>query len=295
MVIMKAFFAALIVLLLYSLPAVAQTQLPSRTPTKEVVSSIEREALIALYRATDGNHWKGHAGWLGDVGTECEWQGVTCTPDSEGSMVVEALDVGDNNLTGTIPESLGRLTHVEWLYIYGNHLKGVLPEALIQRWLSGTLEISAEEPLLTDVSTIDFESASSSILCARHRVLMRADRSVTVFTERCRNATRRDRKTYCEIKNGRLWRGEFSKMAWVLQKNSFFTLQHEYWRNITEATFESTRVERGGKEYEVVNYAAAGPLDLWDIQRAIEGVAGGAEWEKTSTRSQCPKWSEQGH
>lgn len=134
------------------------------------VSAPEREVLVALYQATDGSHWTKRAKWLGPAGTECEWEGVTCIPNSDGSMVVEALDLGDNNLVGSVPESVGRLIHLDWLFVYGNRLTGMLPDSLIQRWLSGALEISAEEPLLTDVSTIDFESSASSVLCAKHRV-----------------------------------------------------------------------------------------------------------------------------
>lgn len=246
---------------------------------------------MALYQATDGSHWTRHERWLGPAGTECEWQGVTCAPNSDGSMVVEALDLGDNNLVGVVPESFGQLIHLEWLLMWGNRLRGMLPDSLIQRWLSGALEISAEEPLLTDVSTIDFESSSSSVLCAKHRILLRADRIVTLFTERCRHATSNDRATFCEVKEGHLWRGEFAKLGWLLQRNSFFALQPEYSRNVTDATFESTRATRGGKSYEVVNYAAAGPFGLWSVQRAIEGEAINAEWDKTSTRAKCPRWA----
>lgn len=112
-----------------------------------------------------------------------------------------------------------------------------------------------------------------------------------LFTERCRNATPNDRSTFCEVKEGRLWRGEFAKLGWLLQRNSFFTLQPEYPRSVTDATFESTRVTRGGKRFEVVNYAAAGPFGLWALQQAIEGEVSRAEWEKNSTRAECPRWA----
>lgn len=270
--------------------SVAQTR-DARLEAGKRVTAPEREALIALYQATDGSHWTKHEKWLGPAGTECDWEGVTCIPNSDGSMVVEALDLGDNNLVGIVPESVGRLIHLEWLFVYGNRLTGMLPDALIQRWLSGALEISAEEPLLTDVTTIDFESSASSVLCARHRILLHADRSAILFTERCRNATPNDRTTFCEVKEGRLWRGEFAKLGWLLQRNSFFTLQPEYLRNVTDATFESTRATRGGKGYSVVNYAAAGPFGLWAAQQAIEGEASSVEWDKTSTRAECPRWA----
>jgi hypothetical protein len=206
-------------------------------------------------------------------------------------MVIVSLDLGDNNLVGSVPQAMGQLTHLEWLPIYRNHVSGLLPQFLIQRWLSGVLDISVEEPLLTDVSEIDFEYSPSAVLCARHRILLRADRSATLFTERCRNATPNDRATFCEVKQGRTWRGEFSKLGWLLESNSFYALEREYSGNVTDASLQSTRVTRGGKTYEVVNYADAGPLAMWAVQRAIEGVGASVEWEKTSTRSECPRWS----
>jgi len=42
----------------------------------------EREALIALYNATDGATGalqQGKVDWNGAVGTECDWTGVTCS------------------------------------------------------------------------------------------------------------------------------------------------------------------------------------------------------------------------
>lgn len=43
------------------------------------IPPIERDALIALYDSTDGANWSDNSNWLGAVGTECTWSGVTCT------------------------------------------------------------------------------------------------------------------------------------------------------------------------------------------------------------------------
>ena len=85
------------------------------------VPQIEREALVALYNSTDGVNWKDNTGWLGEVGTECDWFGVTCT-----SGVVTQLSLGANSLTGTIPTELGNLTNLQVLFLYNNSL-GVSP------------------------------------------------------------------------------------------------------------------------------------------------------------------------
>ena len=51
----------------------------------------EREALISLYNATNGDDWTNSDSWTGAPGTECDWHGVTCRGD-----VVFYLDLEDN-------------------------------------------------------------------------------------------------------------------------------------------------------------------------------------------------------
>lgn len=273
----------------------------------------ERQALVALYKATDGDRWTHRVGWLGPPGTECDWHGVGCGSDG-GAMRVVGLDLEENNLVGEIPDAIGQLKKLQWLNLSDNHLvgaiptdlgeledlqwlelarnqlSGLVPDPLIQRWLAGPLAISAEAHLLTGVSEIDFESRSSSVLCATHRIILHADDSVVFYTERCRSASPDDRTTFCQVKEGRIEGGEFAALGRLVEKNRFFDLNAEYYRGITEAMFENTRVTKNGKIQEVSNYAGAGPFELWIIQRAIEGVAASAEWEKTSTQQKCPRW-----
>lgn len=152
--------------------------------------------------------------------------------------------------------------------------------------------VAASGPQKEVISEIDFEYSASSILCARQRIVLHVNGSAELFTERCRNATREDRTTFCEVKKGHLSAGTFAKLAHLLETNSFFELQPEYWGNVTDAVFESTRAKRDGKTQEVINYADAGPFTLWAIQRAIEGSVFDAEWQSTTRRSKCPRWDD---
>jgi hypothetical protein len=273
----------------------------------------ERAALIALYRAAGGDHWTHRAGWLGPAGTECNWHGVQCTTAGSGERIfslelegnnlagevpasigqlskLESLNLSANHLTGEIPTALGRLRHMDWLSLYGNHFSGQLPGPTIQKWLAGPLQITAEADLLTDVSEIDYESGSTSALCATHRITLRADQSAASYTEKCRNASPGDRTTFCEVKHGRVGADEFATLAWLIKKNGFFDFNAEYSRNITDVGFENIRVTQSGKTHAVSNYAGGGPFELWVIQRAIEGVAASVEWDNPTTQEQCPAW-----
>jgi|SRR5580704_888513 hypothetical protein len=255
------------------------------------ISAQERQALVALYEATDGNHWKNHDGWLGPTGSECTWYGVQCEASASEPTTVVYLDLSANNLHGHIPDAIGQLVHLQELFLSSNDLSGRLPETLVQQWLSGSLWLTAEAPMLTDVSEIDYEFSSSSISCARHRVILRSDTTAIRFTERCHKASPKDRRTFCEVEKGRIWGEEFARLAWTLEKNGYFTLRAEYQRTITDSAFVSTRVTRNGKKYEVVEYAGGGPLELWMIQRGIEGVSSTIEWSKAETIPKCPRWN----
>ena len=82
-------------------------------------TSTDRDALVALYNATDGANWLNNRNWLSN-GPMGEWHGVTT--DSDGR--VTRLDLRYNQLTGEIPAELGSLAGLEWLYLDNNQLTG---------------------------------------------------------------------------------------------------------------------------------------------------------------------------
>jgi hypothetical protein len=91
------------------------------------IPATQRQALIALYNSTDGDHWVDNTNWLGAPGTECTWHGVTC--DASESHVIR-LELDSNNLQGPLPPEMGQLTELEILNLANNRLTGTLPEPL---------------------------------------------------------------------------------------------------------------------------------------------------------------------
>ena len=87
----------------------------------------ERQALLDLYASTAGTGWTNTANWNGPAGTECTWFGVTC---SSGQSSVQELRLGSNNLTGTLPASLGNLANLQFITVWLNHLTGPIPREL---------------------------------------------------------------------------------------------------------------------------------------------------------------------
>lgn len=82
----------------------------------------EREALIALYEATGGDNWTDNTNWCSDKPLS-EWYGVVF-----GDGHVKSIYLTNNNLTGQLPEELGKLTALENLSLGWNNLTGNIPE-----------------------------------------------------------------------------------------------------------------------------------------------------------------------
>lgn len=104
---------------------------PAITPTRELIpapdstsAETDREALIALYNATDGPNWTNNNNWLSDepIG---EWYGV----ETEDGRVV-GLALSENGLNGEIPPVLGQLFNLEYLELDTNQLSGNIPPEL---------------------------------------------------------------------------------------------------------------------------------------------------------------------
>lgn len=87
-------------------------------------SSIERAALIALYKATNGDKWTNNTNWCSNkpVG---EWYGV-----GVGSTGVQDIILPENGLKGSIPEEIGNLSELQILYLSSNNLEGEIPKTI---------------------------------------------------------------------------------------------------------------------------------------------------------------------
>lgn len=85
----------------------------------------DREALKELFGETGGSGWVDTTGWLADTVLD-EWFGV----DTDSLGRVSALDLGENGLTGMLPEVVGELSALGSLDVAGNGLTGELPRSL---------------------------------------------------------------------------------------------------------------------------------------------------------------------
>lgn len=99
-------------------------------------SKLEKDALIALYNATDGTNWKKLSSEVGGTLISVEnwctdkplstWYGVEL--NSEGHVIY--LHLSNLGLKGTLPEELGDLIYCQDLWLGGNELSGELPSRI---------------------------------------------------------------------------------------------------------------------------------------------------------------------
>lgn len=87
---------------------------------------LEREALIALYKATNGDNWTNNTNWCSDKPVS-EWYGITALTNPTRIL---AIDLATNNLSGTLPDEIGNLSNLNSLYLPFNNLIGEIPSSI---------------------------------------------------------------------------------------------------------------------------------------------------------------------
>ena len=105
---------------LHGRPIPGYTAAPKAAPPPEI-----RDALVALYNATNGPGWKTSENWLSEAPLD-QWHGVAT--DCDGS--VTGLRLVENQLTGPIPPELASLSKLAGLDLSNNQLTGPIPPEL---------------------------------------------------------------------------------------------------------------------------------------------------------------------
>ncbi|PRP79768.1 hypothetical protein PROFUN_12630 [Planoprotostelium fungivorum] len=99
----------------------------------------QKAALVALYNSTNGPLWKDNTNWLSDTVDYCQWNPVQC----DGNQNIYFIDLGGNNLNGTIPSNIGDLgSSLTGLGLGDNPLlHGTIPLSIANLTGLGTLNL----------------------------------------------------------------------------------------------------------------------------------------------------------
>ena len=89
-------------------------------------SDVERQALVDLYYSTNGEGWTESENWLEDDPCVNQWYGVAC--DEHGGVAI--ISLGDNNMTGTLEESIGDLFALQLLQLQFGKIGGSIPPSI---------------------------------------------------------------------------------------------------------------------------------------------------------------------
>ena len=85
----------------------------------------DREVLVQLYNALDGENWNNNANWLTELPIR-QWHGVI----NDASGRVTGLLLESNGLAGELPQELGSLSNLKRLELANNYLTGEIPREL---------------------------------------------------------------------------------------------------------------------------------------------------------------------
>ncbi|HBB90490.1 MAG: hypothetical protein A2X22_11240 [Bacteroidetes bacterium GWF2_49_14] len=114
----RAFFLAVVILFLSSAvnPVAVKGQM---------ITDPEGIALMAIYNATGGPSWTIKTNWGSGTEPLANWYGVTVV-----SGKVTKLNLGQNNLDGTLPDVFASLADLTFLHLKKNKLTGAVPASI---------------------------------------------------------------------------------------------------------------------------------------------------------------------
>jgi len=138
--------------------------------------------LNILYHSLGGGLWSNNGNWFNSDYNYCAWYGITCT----GNRQIGSIDLGENdlrgsipseigllsqltflsfntnNLSGSIPSEIGQLTQLTWLGLMSNHLSGSIPSEIGQ--LDHLLALSFYDNNLSGSIPNEFEHLSQIVV-----------------------------------------------------------------------------------------------------------------------------------
>ena len=111
-------------------------------------------AVKSLYKSTNGPNWRVQTGWMKGDPCSSQWHGITCGRIKSERRIVE-IDLSFDNLDGTIPTDIEKLSELQKLDLSINKLSGMLQHAVFKIHTLQYIDLSINSitgPLQTKLS-----------------------------------------------------------------------------------------------------------------------------------------------
>jgi len=142
------------------------------------------DILIEIYCNTDGENWTNNKGWTQAINNNtdcdyCQWYGITCYNNK-----LTEIDLSENNLRGTLPESFTKLEDLKALNFSDNALQGFFPSPITTKEILNHFIISNNQfdgpiPIITSLDY--FEGYPEIILLKNNKFTGNIPTSMTTY------------------------------------------------------------------------------------------------------------------
>lgn len=126
----------------------------------------------------------------------------------------------------------------------------------------------------SQITEITLERTTCFGTCPAYKVTLRSDGTITYEGRRF--------VEMMGVYEGRAY--GFARLAQLITSAGYFNLKDDYSRPITDNPSAITSVVRNGKRKTITNYADAGPIELWSVEMAIDGMLKNAKLTKATKR-----------
>ena len=146
--------------------------------------------------------------------------------------------------------------------------------------LSFALMTHAQAPISKDqITEVTLERTGCFGTCPIYKVTVRRDGTISY-----------NGKQYVELKGA--YEGTvygFDRLAQLIIASGYFKLKDNYASNATDLPSAVTTVVAKGQRKTITNYGDFGPVELWGVEMAIDGMLKGARLEKAKAPQVSPR------
>lgn len=142
--------------------------------------------------------------------------------------------------------------------------------------------VTSQTPLAKDkdqITEVTLERTACFGFCPMYKVTLRRDGTISY-----------NGKRYVQLEGA--YEGTvygFDRLAQLILSRGYFKLKDNYAIGATDLPSTITSVVRNGKRKTITNYGDAGPIELWGIEMAIDGMLKGAKLEKAKDQQVSPR------